>query len=69
MYYYATIVCPRCKSTSQLKLMTIPSGPLICPVCSEGEIEFNAARRSIIRDKNMFIFQWKNPLTYYKSTY
>ena len=66
---YATIECPRCKSKCQLKLATISSGPLLCPVCSEGEVEFNTVPMSIIHYKSKFLFECKNPLIDYNACY
>jgi late competence protein required for DNA uptake (superfamily II DNA/RNA helicase) len=68
MDYYATVECPRCQSTSQFKLTTIPNGPLFCPVCFEGDFESNTIPRNIIRYKDKILFEWKSPLTDYHAS-
>jgi hypothetical protein len=67
--YYATIECPRCRSTSRFKLTTLPTGPLLCPVCSEGEIELNISLQRNIRNKSKFPFELSNLLTEYQANY
>ena len=36
---YVTVTCPRCNSTSQLKMNGVRPAKICCPVCLEGEIE------------------------------
>ena len=35
---YLTVKCPRCNSTSELKINGVKVDYLFCPVCLEGEI-------------------------------
>jgi hypothetical protein len=66
--YYATFECPRCMSTGCFKVKTLPPGPLICPVCSEGEIKLDVSLWSAIRDKSKVLFDWNKLLTVYHAS-
>jgi len=39
MSTYIIVKCPRCLSTSLVKLTSAANEDFICPVCSEGQIE------------------------------
>lgn len=46
---YVTVKCPRCNSTSEIKSNGVVLNILLCPVCCEGEIEYQVEQRRIHR--------------------
>jgi recombinational DNA repair protein (RecF pathway) len=68
MSKYVTVKCPRCISTIQLQATSIMSDTFLCPVCSEGEIEFNIEPKRIYRYERKIPFEWEDLLTVYSAS-
>jgi ribosomal protein S27E len=56
MSTYVIVKCPRCLSTSLVKITSAANEDFICPVCSEGQIE------SPTRPDNLSGGEYKIPL-------
>ena len=46
---YISVKCPRCKSIAELARNGVRTPVLICPVCLEGEIEYQGELLNVAR--------------------
>ena len=60
---YLTVKCSRCTSTSELKMEGVRTDIFLCPVCLEGEIEYQTESASIDKGASDWLIELRTLLT------
>jgi hypothetical protein len=67
MNKYITVRCPSCRSVSQIKADGVRSEVFYCPVCEEGEIEYQPELPRSLHNSTQLSFELLELVPVYSS--